>query len=378
MPDKCQGGVAPVNGSAAPMNPAPGNAASKSPVKNRGGRPPGRRGRPPKTPTLPRSSMKDVPTSSQREFQTVAGERQKSETTAACVGKVDMDVSVKKSGVSESEVVSLAMKQAQTPAASVSAVSSESAIESIDSDQGPLDDKPNSTRSSRLSGRKGKQSVNAATTAVDGVVQDIEPNLATVEEPLARKRGRKRALDKEPYPTDTMLAYNTPDRSSESDSVDLCGYTADMNDEERERAKRVWRSSVMQLWNQIAENKNANLFRHPVDKTGKERYSELVHQPMDLNTIKRKIETGVILSLRDMEHDLMLMFTNAIMYNPYGDFVYNAALEMRADTLQALENFRDIMASSIGDDSRENRRKKSDAITGTKPPKRGRKLSSAE
>ncbi len=49
----------------------------------------------------------------------------------------------------------------------------------------------------------------------------------------------------------------------------------------------------MGVWNQIAGHKDANLFRHPVKKEHAPGYEESVRRPLDLGTIKHRIEIGV-------------------------------------------------------------------------------------
>jgi hypothetical protein len=60
--------------------------------------------------------------------------------------------------------------------------------------------------------------------------------------------------------------YGTPERSPQPEMIaDTTDGVDDTEDEDYGKTQRAWRASVMQLWHQIAENKNANLFRHPVD-----------------------------------------------------------------------------------------------------------------
>lgn len=99
------------------------------------------------------------------------------------------------------------------------------------------------------------------------------------------------------------------------------GYSSE-DEEERSRTQRTWKSTTMQLWNQIAGHKDANLFRHPVTNEVAQGYEDTVFRPMDLGTIKKNVDAGIISSTRDFEHAVMLMFANALMYNKAGDFVY--------------------------------------------------------
>ena len=58
---------------------------------------------------------------------------------------------------------------------------------------------------------------------------------------------------------------------------------------------------------------------------------------MDLSAIKKNIETGVIRSTTEFQRDMMLMFTNAIMYNSSDHNVYSMAREMYDDVMQHIE-----------------------------------------
>ena len=58
---------------------------------------------------------------------------------------------------------------------------------------------------------------------------------------------------------------------------------------------------------------------------------------MDLSQIKKNIESGVIRTTPEFQRDMMLMFTNAIMYNNCNHRVHKMAVEMYNDVLQHIE-----------------------------------------
>ena len=130
-----------------------------------------------------------------------------------------------------------------------------------------------------------------------------------------------RAVGVDPAASLVTFAIDSPDESPEPDHSDSDGEDPDETEEDKKGSVRAWRQSVMQLWNQIAENKNANLFRHPVNPKKVEGYDAVVSRPMDLATIKKNIETGAITTIRDVEHDILLMFSNAMMFNATGEFM---------------------------------------------------------
>ena len=58
---------------------------------------------------------------------------------------------------------------------------------------------------------------------------------------------------------------------------------------------------------------------------------------MDLSAIKKNIETGALRTTAEFQRDMMLMFTNAIMYNNSDHDVYNMAVEMYNDVMIHIE-----------------------------------------
>ena len=66
-------------------------------------------------------------------------------------------------------------------------------------------------------------------------------------------------------------------------------------------------------------------------------YSSVVKRPMDLSTIKKNIENGTIKATIEFQRDIMLMFTNAIMYNSSNHDVHKISVEMYKEVLGDIE-----------------------------------------
>lgn len=64
-----------------------------------------------------------------------------------------------------------------------------------------------------------------------------------------------------------------------------------------------------------------------------------LHRPMDLATLKKNIETGLIRTTAEFQRDIMLMFQNAVMYNGLDHDVYHMALEMQRDVMEHIQQF---------------------------------------
>ena len=67
------------------------------------------------------------------------------------------------------------------------------------------------------------------------------------------------------------------------------------------------------------------------------------NRPKDLSTIKRHIENGTIRTTVEFQRDMMLMFTNAVMYNSSNHDVYKMAVEMYDDVMQHIEVRRKLL-----------------------------------
>lgn len=76
---------------------------------------------------------------------------------------------------------------------------------------------------------------------------------------------------------------------------------------------------------------------HPVRDEIAPGYSNVVYRPMDLSTIKKNIENGQIRTTKEFQRDVMLMFTNAIMYNSSNHDVYKIGLEMFKEVIHNVE-----------------------------------------
>ena len=65
------------------------------------------------------------------------------------------------------------------------------------------------------------------------------------------------------------------------------------------------------------------VFRDPVDWRGLELldYPDIVKRPMDLGTIKKKIENDDYLTIDDIANDIRLVWSNCMLYNRDGSEV---------------------------------------------------------
>jgi len=91
----------------------------------------------------------------------------------------------------------------------------------------------------------------------------------------------------------------------------------------------------------VQSHQHAWVFNTPVDpvELGLPDYFEVVKKPMDLGTIRKKLENGCYHSLEEFEGHVHLTFDNAMLYNPEGSVVYNMAKEMKTKFTSDYEVF---------------------------------------
>ncbi|CAK1592102.1 unnamed protein product [Parnassius mnemosyne] len=98
-----------------------------------------------------------------------------------------------------------------------------------------------------------------------------------------------------------------------------------------ERQHRLWRKSVMLVYSRLCAHKYASLFLRPISDEEAPGYSMVVKRPMDLTTIRRNIDAGVIRTTAEFQRDVLLMLSNALMYNSSEHSVYRMAREMHEE-----------------------------------------------
>ncbi|XP_064631214.1 bromodomain-containing protein 8-like isoform X2 [Lineus longissimus] len=148
--------------------------------------------------------------------------------------------------------------------------------------------------------------------------------------------------DEETVPESDDASLSTPKLSVTLFSESIPNSPASMSqcsDTEDEKAYRTWKKSIMLVWRAAANHKFANVFLHPVTEDIAPGYKSVVLRPMDLSLIKKNIDSGQIRTTTEFQHDMMLMFTNAIMYNNSNQSVYNMATTMYDDVMQQIEQY---------------------------------------
>lgn len=121
------------------------------------------------------------------------------------------------------------------------------------------------------------------------------------------------------------------------------------NDHEKEKAKdatqvkepitsKKFLQLSTQLITNISSHRIASMFLHPVNKDEEPDYYKLIKRPTDLKSIVRMIKSGKITTIQELELEMQIMFTNAIMYNDTteGD-IYESVLDMMKEWNNLIE-----------------------------------------
>lgn len=93
----------------------------------------------------------------------------------------------------------------------------------------------------------------------------------------------------------------------------------------------------MNILNKLKRNQNAGPFLKPVDAValGIPDYPEKIKHPMDISTVRKKLETNAYKLPEEFDADMHLMFSNCYTYNAQGSVVH----EMGRDLQKVYESY---------------------------------------
>jgi len=88
-----------------------------------------------------------------------------------------------------------------------------------------------------------------------------------------------------------------------------------------------WETEVVKILGKIVAKRESDLFREAVDweGLGLTDYLVIIKQPMDLGTVRKRLERGEYRRMEDCAADIRLIWSNSMLYNAPGSLVYNRA-----------------------------------------------------
>ncbi|EKX45141.1 hypothetical protein GUITHDRAFT_108789 [Guillardia theta CCMP2712] len=96
-------------------------------------------------------------------------------------------------------------------------------------------------------------------------------------------------------------------------------------------SKPGWVKKCGNILKQLSAHPNSWVFNEPVDaeKLGLPDYHIVIKRPMDLGTVKSNLEKGVLANPQQFKDDVLLVFRNAMTYNPEGHDVHVMAKTLK-------------------------------------------------
>ena len=97
---------------------------------------------------------------------------------------------------------------------------------------------------------------------------------------------------------------------------------------EEVKNQESWEKIAMKILMNCWKAKNANMFHEAVDPIRLQIYDyhDIVKEPMDFGTIKKKLTYNVYRDVSKWESDMNLVFSNCTLYNGYDNPYGKAAL----------------------------------------------------
>ncbi|KAL4705077.1 hypothetical protein ACJJTC_002725, partial [Scirpophaga incertulas] len=158
------------------------------------------------------------------------------------------------------------------------------------------------------------------------VLKAPEPQVDDDDTPMELSREEEKDGKKK---RDYSRKRKAESRSSESANEVNAPESPSSNDTEKQH--RLWKKSVMLVYSRLCAHKYASLFQRPITDEEAPDYSRAIRRPMDLSTIRRNIDTGFVRTTSEFQRDILLMLSNALMYNSSEHSVYTMAKEMQEE-----------------------------------------------
>jgi len=101
--------------------------------------------------------------------------------------------------------------------------------------------------------------------------------------------------------------------------------------------KGILKYSMLMVWDEVSRKDAKNIFAEPVPVDIIPEYAEVIKFPMDLSTIRKKIEGGKYNSLSDFADDLELMWSNCETFNEPDSVFTKTAVKLRHASKKLLD-----------------------------------------
>ncbi|XP_048229606.1 bromodomain-containing protein 8 isoform X2 [Ricinus communis] len=96
-------------------------------------------------------------------------------------------------------------------------------------------------------------------------------------------------------------------------------------------------ADIIGIFDSIAENKCATVFRRRLDSQKRGRYKKMILQHMDIDTLRSRISSHSITTLKEVFRDLLLLANNALVFYSKTTREYKSALQLREIVTKSLQ-----------------------------------------
>ncbi|XP_021688774.2 uncharacterized protein LOC110670817 isoform X2 [Hevea brasiliensis] len=145
--------------------------------------------------------------------------------------------------------------------------------------------------------------------------------------------------------TDVLSATRCKENSTSSSGQTGRGFGVD--DKSKGSSKVGLTTNLMEIFNSIAENKCASVFRRRLDSQKRGRYKKMILQHMDFDTLRSRIANHSITSVKEVYRDLLLLANNALVFYSKTTREYKSALLLRDIVTKSLRQHLNDYISKI-------------------------------
>uniref|UniRef100_A0A0K0EH23 Bromo domain-containing protein n=1 Tax=Strongyloides stercoralis TaxID=6248 RepID=A0A0K0EH23_STRER len=174
------------------------------------------------------------------------------------------------------------------------------------------------------------------------------------------KKVKKELLDEE------SDISNTVQVARRSKYGNIPGFTPIAGKKGRKSVDERWTIYILRLtniWNRLCEiyidnRRIIDPFMQLPSKEHYEQYFSIIKNPMDMITVKKKLEDRCYLSSTEFQNDLILVFDNAMIINPPGHFIFNDAQFLKAKVFEFINEIAPLEPLLSPQSFKEQRKKK--------------------
>ncbi|XP_010473327.1 PREDICTED: uncharacterized protein LOC104752787 [Camelina sativa] len=161
---------------------------------------------------------------------------------------------------------------------------------------------------------------------------------------MRKKRGKRKRKDcsvgKEVTEVSAVEESDLLDTSADIASVSRCKEAASTSNNSQSRGHGLaLPKDLMKIYNTIAQNECALVFRRRLDSQKRGRYKKLVQRHMDLDTIQSRINGCSISSAKELFRDFLFVANNAAIFYSKNTREYKSAVCLRDIVTKSLRHY---------------------------------------